>query len=46
MSTLKLLLLVIALALFLIASWPPASARVNLIALGLAAWVATWLVPG
>jgi hypothetical protein len=45
-NTLKLLLYVLALVLFLVAAYPPASARANLIALGLAAWVATFLVPG
>ena len=45
MSTLKTTLLILALVLFLVAAYPPATARVNLIALGLAAWVATSLVP-
>lgn len=46
MSTIKTTLLILALVLFLVAAYPPASSRANLIALGLAAFVATWLVPG
>jgi hypothetical protein len=45
MSTLKTTLLILALVLFLVASYPPANARVSLVALGLAAWVASALVP-
>jgi hypothetical protein len=45
MTSLKLLLYLLALVLFLVAAYPPANTRVSLIALGLAAWVATNLVP-
>jgi hypothetical protein len=45
MNSLKTLLYLLALVLFLVAAYPPASSRANLIALGLAAWVATNLVP-
>jgi hypothetical protein len=45
MATLKLLLLVAALVLFLIAAVPIANTRINLVALGLARWVATLILP-
>ena len=45
MATVKLLLLIAALVLFLIASYPPLQTRVNLVALGLACWVATAVIP-
>jgi len=45
MNPLKLLLLVLALVLFLVAGAGVPAGRVNLIAFGLAAFVATWLVP-
>jgi hypothetical protein len=46
MATLKLLLLLAALILFLIAAYPPMQpTRLNLVALGLAAWVATLILP-
>ncbi len=45
MNTLKTLLYLLALVLFLVAAYPPASSRANLIALGLASWVSTNLVP-
>jgi hypothetical protein len=45
MSTVKTLLLLLALVLFLVAAYPPATARVNLLALGLASWVASLIIP-
>jgi hypothetical protein len=45
MATIKTVLLIAALVLFLIAAVPLASVRVNLVALGLACWVATLIIP-
>lgn len=45
MASLKLALLIVAFLLFLIAAFPIPSGRVNLLALGLAAWVATAILP-
>lgn len=45
MPIVKLILLVLAFVLFLLAAFSVAVPRVNLMALGLAAWMLTLLVP-
>lgn len=45
MSTLRLLFLLLAIVLFLVAAYPPTSTRVNLIALGLAFFAGSFVVP-
>ncbi len=45
MPPIKLILLVFAFVLLLIASWPPANTRVSVGWLGLALFVLTFLIP-